>query len=58
MYTRADCDFFAFVVLRERTVVFAKPENITSSVYRIRLDDATLEKEAQTLKQTLGEWLS
>tara|TARA_R110000796_G_C14565774_1_gene435286 strand:+ start:104 stop:502 length:399 start_codon:yes stop_codon:yes gene_type:complete len=57
MYTHDDCDFFAFVVLRKRTVVFAKPENIKSSVYRIRLDEATLEKEATTLKQTLGEWL-
>ena len=50
-------DFFAFVVLRHRTVVFVNPENVKSAVYRVKLDDATFENETQTLQQTLGEWL-
>ena len=56
-YTSRDCDFFAFVILQARTVVFARPDNLTSGVFRVRLDDATFENEAQTLQQTLGEWL-
>jgi hypothetical protein len=56
-YSKTDCDFFAFVVLRHRTVVFVNPENVKSAVYRVKLDDATFENEAQTLQQTLGEWL-
>jgi len=55
-YKSGDCDFFAFVVLRARTVVFAKSDDVTTS-FRVRLDDATFENEERTLKQTLGEWL-
>jgi hypothetical protein len=56
-YTSKDCDFFAFVILQTRTIVFKTPDNLTSGVFRVRLDDATFENEAQTLQQTLGEWL-
>ena len=56
-YTNKECDFFAFVVLPTRTVVFAKPEDITSAVFRVKQDASTLDTENQTLLTTLGEWL-
>jgi hypothetical protein len=56
-YTSKDCDFFAFVILQARTVVFALPDNVTGGQFRVKLDDATFHNEAQTLQQTLGEWL-
>ena len=57
MYTNDHCDFFAFVVLPTRTVIFDKPENVKSSVYRVKQEHATLDAEEETFRKTLGAWL-
>lgn len=49
-YQASDANFFALVALPLRTIVFATPSEITSSVYRVREDklDSAAENESLT----------
>jgi len=57
VYKKSDTDFFAFVALPLRLIIFKSVDEVDSVVFRLRETEFTERAEIESLENTLGKHL-